>query len=178
MQPLISAAQLAEKVRELGARISDDYQATCPALVGILKGSVVFLADLMRAVSVPHTIEFLIASSYGTSTTSSGVVRIQSLGEKLQGRHVLLVEDIVDTGRTLQYIVSYLSAQQPESLRVCALLDKPSARRVDVKIDYVGFTIPDVFVVGYGLDVNEQYRHLPYIAAVPAGDTQRPSARP
>lgn len=167
MQPLISATQIAEKVQELGACISQDYQATCPMLVGILKGSVVFLADLMRVIRIPHTIDFLTVSSYGASTASSGMIRVQSSQIELRGRHVLIVEDIVDTGLTLQYIIAYLAAKQPESLRVCALLNKPSARRIDVKLDYIGFSIPDLFVVGYGLDLDEQYRYLPYIAAVP-----------
>ena len=166
MQILITAEQIAEKVRELGGRISRDYQDTNPLLVCILKGSAVFMADLMRAISVPHTIDFLKASSYGASTTSSGEIKIQAFNLAVTGRHVLIVEDIVDTGLTLQYIMTYLSKQQPASLRLCALLNKPSARRVDVPIDYCGFTLPNVFIVGYGLDLDERHRHLPYVAIV------------
>jgi len=166
MQILITAEQIAEKVQELGGRIAQDYQDTNPLLVCILKGSAVFMADLIRAISVPHTIEFLKASSYGASTTSSGEIEIQTFNLDVADRHVLIVEDIVDTGLTLQYIMAYLSKQQPASLRLCALLNKPSARRVDIPIDYCGFTIPNVFVVGYGLDLDEHHRHLPYVAIV------------
>lgn len=167
MDILITPAQIAGKVEELGAQISKDYAGLCPVLVCVLKGSFMFIADLTRAITVPHTVEFLKASSYGAGTATSGHIRIHSYPFDVRARHVLIIEDIVDTGLTLQYIIRRLYGQHPESLRVCTLLDKPAARRADVPIDYRGFTIPNVFVVGYGLDLNEQYRHLPYVAVAP-----------
>jgi hypoxanthine phosphoribosyltransferase len=166
MRILLTAEQIANRVRDLGACIARDYDQTNPTLLCLLKGSALFLADLTRTISVPHTIEFMRASSYGAGTVSSGRVDLVPLHPDLAGRHVLVIEDIVDSGYTLQYITEYLWQKQPASLRVCALLDKPAAHRVDVKIDYCGFTIPDVFVVGYGLDWNERYRHLPYVAVI------------
>lgn len=166
MRILLTAEQIADRIRELGVQISQDYGQSNPVLIGLLKGSVLFLADLMRALSIPHTIEFLRASSYGAGTTSSGEVRLSTLEVDLTERQVLIVEDIVDTGRTLQYITAYLLNKNPASLRVCALLDKPSARVFHTPVDYVGFSIPELFVVGYGLDWNEKYRHLPFIAVI------------
>lgn len=158
---LVPAAAIARRVEELGARISADYRGREPLMVGILKGSTIFLADLVRAVDLPVTVDFVAISSYGHSTTSSGVVRIlKDLEESIEGRHVLIVEDIVDTGLTLNYLRENLLARMPASLKICALLDKPSRRKVPVPVDYLGFTIPDEFVVGYGLDYREQYRNL------------------
>ena len=167
MEILISADQIAEKVKNLGEQISRDYENTAPVLVCLLKGSFIFTADLMRAIPLPHTIEFLKASSYGAAAVSSGEVTTQQIALDVAGKDVLVIEDIVDTGLTLQYIMAYLAQQQPVSLRICALLNKPTARQVDIPIDYCGFTIPEVFVVGYGLDLDERYRHLPYIGIAP-----------
>lgn len=159
---LISAEEIGRKVRELGGRISEDYAGKDPVLVGVLKGSVVFLADLMRAISVPHRVDFMAVSSYGSGTETSGVVRItKDLDESITGEDVLIVEDIVDTGLTLHYLLDLLQARRPKSLRVCAFLDKPSRRQVDIAVAYRGFEIPDDFVVGYGLDYDQRYRNLP-----------------
>lgn len=166
MRILLTAEQIADRVRELGIQISRDYGQTEPVLVCLLKGSVVFLADLMRSLSIPHTIEFLRASSYGAGTVSSGHVHLSSLDVDLAGREVLIVEDIVDTGRTLQYIRTYLLSKNPASLKVCALLDKPETRLFHTPVEYSGFSIPELFVVGYGLDWDEKYRHLPFIAVI------------
>ncbi|MBO8127731.1 MAG: hypoxanthine phosphoribosyltransferase [Peptococcaceae bacterium] len=159
---LISAEQIQDKVRQMGAVISRDYQGKDLVVVGILKGSVLFLADLIRYITVPLSIDFVAVSSYGASTTSSGVVRIlKDLEESIEGKHVLIVEDIIDTGLTLKYLLENLWARNPADVKVCVLLDKPERRKVDVKIHYQGFSIPDKFVVGYGLDYNEHYRNLP-----------------
>ena len=167
MEILISADQIAEKVKDLGDQISRDYDNTALVLVCLLKGSFIFTGDLMRAIPVSHTVEFLKASSYGAAAVSSGEVTIQQVGLDVVGKDVLVIEDIVDTGLTLQYIMRFLAGQKPASLRICTLLNKPTARKVDVPIDYCGFTVPDVFVVGYGLDLDERYRHLPYIGIAP-----------
>lgn len=172
MRILLTPEQIAERVRELGLQISADYGQTRPVLLCLLKGSVVFVADLMRALSIPHTIEFLRASSYGANTTSSGQVSFTVFDADLTGRHVLIIEDIVDTGHTLKYIIAYLLQKQPASLRVCALLDKSVDRASNVCIDYRGFMIPDAFVVGYGLDWDEKFRYLPYVGVIE--DQDRP----
>jgi len=153
-------------VRELAGEISFDYRDREEViLVGILKGAFVFLADLVRFLSVPARVDFMCVSSYGKATTTSGVVRIlKDLDESVEGRHVLLVEDIVDTGLTLQYLKDNLETRGAASVEVCVLLDKQERRLVDVPLDYCGFTVPDRFLVGYGLDYRERYRHLPYIA--------------
>jgi hypoxanthine phosphoribosyltransferase len=166
MRILLTEQQIAERVRELGAEISKDYGDTRPVLIGLLKGSLIFLADLMRAMTIPHTVELLCVSSYGSEKISSGQIKADAFESGLTGRHALIVEDIVDTGLTLQYIVEYLSRQQPASLRVCALLDKPQTRRAPTPLNYCGFTIPPVFVVGYGLDWDEDFRYLPYVAVI------------
>ncbi|MBT5874287.1 MAG: hypoxanthine phosphoribosyltransferase [Candidatus Latescibacteria bacterium] len=166
MQTLISADQIAEKINVIGEQISHDYEGTDLLLICVLKGSFIFTADLMRAITIPHTVEFLKASSYGSSTVSSGEVDIQDFTLNVSDRAVLVVEDIVDTGLTLQYIMKHLSNQKPASLRLCSLLDKSASRQVDIPLDYCGFSIPDAFVVGYGLDVDEKYRHLPFIGIV------------
>lgn len=165
---LISEEALAERIKEMGAQITKDYEGKTPHMIGILKGGVYFLCDLSRAVELDTTIDFMCISSYGAGTESSGEVRIlKDLDEPLEGKDVLVVEDIIDTGNTLQYLMRVLKDRNPNSLKLCTLLDKPERRLVDdVFVDYVGFTIPDEFVVGCGLDCNQQYRTLPYIGAV------------
>ena len=164
---LFSQETISKRVCELGATISRDYVGKDLLLVGILKGSVVFLADLLRAISIEVNIDFMAVSSYGAHSESSGVVRIlKDLDKSIRGRHVLLIEDIVDTGLTLNYLLDILKAREPASIRVCALLDKPSRRKTEVQAQYSGFSIPDEFVVGYGLDFNERYRNLPAICVL------------
>ncbi len=164
---LIDEATLAAKVRELGARIAADYRGTDVVLVSILKGALPFLADLMRAIPIHVALDFLEVSSYGESTESTGVVRIlKDLAHPIEGRHVLVVEDILDTGNTLGYVLDHLRGQRPASVKLCALLDKPARRVVPIDVDYRGFIIPDKFVVGYGLDYAERYRNLPFIGVL------------
>jgi hypoxanthine phosphoribosyltransferase len=161
----ISAEQIQARVRELGAQISKEYTGRELVLVGVLKGSWIFLADLARAISLPDLrVEFLGVQSYGDETTSSGVVQITfDLTKPIDGKHVLVVEDIVDTGLTMDYIIDNLRTRHPASVKLCALLHKPSRMKKPCTIDYLGFTIPDLFVVGYGLDYAQKYRNLPYI---------------
>ncbi|NIM20656.1 MAG: hypoxanthine phosphoribosyltransferase [Candidatus Latescibacteria bacterium] len=162
---LLSAEEIAEVVGRLGREICADYERKQPVLVNLLKGGVVFLADLMRQMTIPHHIDFLNVSSYGNNTSSSGVVRIvQDLSSNIEGRHVLVVEDVIDSGRTLTYIFNMLRLRSPKSLEVCALLRKPPALKSGISMKYVGKDIPSVFVVGYGLDYQENFRNLPYIA--------------
>lgn len=165
---LITEEQIRSKVTELGAQLSRDYEGRPLTLVSVLKGSLPFMADLMRAISIPVTIDLMEVSSYGgTATESSGLVRIlKDLSASIEGRDVLIVEDIIDTGLTLNYLVRYLRGKNPRSLRICALLDKPARRLVDIDIDYRGFTIADRFVIGYGLDYGEVYRNLPFIGVL------------
>ncbi|MDP6942865.1 MAG: hypoxanthine phosphoribosyltransferase [Myxococcota bacterium] len=164
MEVLIGAEALSERVQELGQLISRDYAGKKPAIVAVLKGSFVFLADLVRAIDIECTVDFLAVSSYGNATKSTGVVQITSdITSPVEGRHVILVEDIVDTGLTMQYLLDNLSTRQPESLAVCTLLHKPARTRVEVPIHYKGFTIDDHFVVGYGLDFQQCLRNLPFI---------------
>ena len=164
---LIPAEDLTARVAELGRQVRDDYAGRTPMLVGVLKGAVVFLADLMRAINAPCECDFIAVSSYGASTRSSGIVELtKDLSVPIEGRDVLIVEDIVDTGRTLAYLRRNLETRQPGTIRVCTLLDKASRREVPVSLDYVGFTIPDEFVVGYGLDFAGLYRNLPYLAVL------------
>lgn len=164
---LINEEQLQARVQELGQQISRDYQGQDLLLVCVLKGAMTFLADLMRQITVPHAIDFMAISSYGASTESSGVVRIlKDLDCNIAGRNVLIVEDIIDTGRTLNYIMQMLKTRGPKSLRICSLLSKPSRREIDVPVDYIGFEIPNKFVIGYGLDFGEIYRSLPYIGVL------------
>jgi len=161
---LVSSDDIQEKVRELGERITQDYRAEKLLLVGILRGAVVFLSDLMRHLQLPCEIDFMDISSYGTGTQSSGVVRIlKDLEEDITGRHVLIVEDIVDTGLTLSYLRRTLLQRRPDSLEICALLTKPSRRQVDLSVKYLGFEVPDEFVIGYGIDYAGAYRNLPDI---------------
>jgi len=164
---LIPSSDIQEKVREIGARISEDYRGKKLPLVGILRGAVVVLADLMRSVDLECEIDFMEVSSYGAGSTSSGVVRIlKDLQEDITGRHVLIVEDIIDTGHTLSYLHDFLLARKPASLESCVLLSKPSRRQVDIRVKYVGFEVPDVFVVGYGIDFAGAHRNLPDILAL------------
>ncbi|MBC7342133.1 MAG: hypoxanthine phosphoribosyltransferase [Clostridia bacterium] len=164
---LIGAEEIQKKVAELGQKITEDYLGKDLLVVGILKGAIIFLSDLVRHINIPLTLDFVAVTSYGTSTSSSGVVRIlKDLDTPVEGRHVLIVEDIVDTGLTLRYLVRTLQARRPASIRTCTFLDKPSRRTVKMHPDYNGFEIPDVFVVGYGLDYAEKYRHLPFLAVL------------
>ncbi|HYF92624.1 MAG TPA: hypoxanthine phosphoribosyltransferase [Symbiobacteriaceae bacterium] len=164
---LISTEELQARVQQLGRQISQDYAGQEVLVVGILKGAFVFCADLMRHLAGPTQVDFMAVSSYGSSTESSGVIRIvKDLDASVEGRHVLLVEDIVDSGLTLRYLREYLEHQHPASLKICVLLDKPSRRKTEVKVDYTGFTIPDEFIVGYGIDYAEHYRELPYIGLI------------
>jgi hypoxanthine phosphoribosyltransferase len=167
-QVLVTEDEIRAKVRELGAQISADYAGRSVTLVSVLKGSLPFMADLMRAIDVPVQIDLMEVSSYGgASTETSGLVRIlKDLSSSIAGRDVLIVEDIIDTGLTLNYLLRYLRGKNPSSLRICALLDKPARRLVEIPIDYTGFTIPDEFVVGYGLDFGEFYRNLPFIGVL------------
>jgi hypoxanthine phosphoribosyltransferase len=164
---LITADELAARVGELGRQISADYTDREPVLVGVLTGAVVFLADLMRAIEVPLQCELMGVSSYGSASQSSGIVKITAdLPVSIEGRHVLIVEDIIDTGRTINYLKRNLETRHPRTLRICTLLDKIERREVPVDLDYVGFTIPNEFVVGYGLDHAGLHRNLPYLAAL------------
>jgi hypoxanthine phosphoribosyltransferase len=165
---LLTEADIQAKVAELGALISDDYAGKRLTLVSVLKGSLPFMADLMRAISIPVRIDLMEVSSYGgTATESSGLVRIlKDLSASIAGEDVLIVEDIIDTGLTLNYLIRYLRGKNPASLRICTLLDKPARRLVDIPVDYIGFTIPDQFVVGYGLDYGEIYRNLRFVGVL------------
>ena len=164
---LHSEEELKQKVRELGARITADYAGKKPVLISVLRGSYIFMADLSRAIDLPCTIDFMSVSSYGAGTKSSGQVEIKKdLSESVEGKDLIIVEDILDSGNTLFYLIQVLKARKPASVRICTLLDKPERRVKDIKADYSGFTIPDAFVVGYGLDYAEQYRNLPYIGVL------------
>lgn len=161
---LLSEDQIRRKVGELGLQISRDYRGRIPIFVGILRGAAIFHADLIRHVDLPLQVDFISVSSYGAATRTSGQVQlIKDLESSIQGEDVLLVEDIIDTGLTAEYLLRNLSTRRPRSIRFCSLLSKPSRRQVDIKIDYLGFEIPDDFVVGYGLDYNQQFRNLPFI---------------
>jgi hypoxanthine phosphoribosyltransferase len=166
LQPLLSAQTIQERVSALGAQLNGDYaHSEAVRVIGVLKGAWIFLADLVRQLELPVSCDFLGVSSYGEATSSSGVIRMTTdLNEAIAGLGVILVEDIVDTGLTMRFLLKTLALREPRSLRTCTLLDKPSRRRVPFTPDYVGFTIPDQFVVGYGLDWAGAYRHLPYIA--------------
>jgi len=164
---LLSGEQVQARVAELGAQLAADYAGRDPVLVSVLKGSIIFLADLVRAMPIPLSIDLMEVSSYGASTESSGQVRIlKDLSTSIAGRDVIVVEDIIDTGLTLNYLLRYLEDRGPASIRVCCLLDKPARRLASIEIDYRGFTIPDRFVIGYGLDYDERYRNLPYIGVL------------
>jgi hypoxanthine phosphoribosyltransferase len=166
-EALVSQEDLERRVRELGEEISRDYDGKDLFLVGVLKGAVFFLSDLMRSIEVPCEVDFMAVASYGSSTDSSGVVRIlKDLDATIEGKDVLIVEDIIDSGLTLSYLLRTLKAREPRSLEVCALLTKPERREVDLPIRYTGFEIPNKFVIGYGLDHAERYRNLPYVAVL------------
>ncbi len=164
---LVEEADLQRRIGELGAEIAATYEGKNPLLVGVLKGSFMFMADLIRAIPSPIEVDFIATSAYGAGTYYRGVVRIlMDLASDIAGRHVLVVEDIVDTGRTLQYIVENLKTRGPASVRICALLDKPYRREVEIPLDFVGFTVKDVFVVGYGIDYAQGYRNLPFVGVL------------
>ncbi len=164
---LIAEDALQSKVAELGAAITEDYKDKDLLLVCVLKGAVIFVSDLMRKIELPLDIDFMAISSYGSNTQSSGVVRIlKDLNTAIEGRHVLIVEDIIDSGLTLSYLVENLKSRGPASVEICTILDKPDRRAINLEIKYTGFQVPDEFVVGYGLDYDEKYRNLPYIAVL------------
>lgn len=167
-ETLFSKEEIEQKVKELGQQISQDYNEDDEIVViGVLKGASVFMSDLIRQIQLPVYIDFIAVSSYGYSTESSGIVRIlKDLDLEVEGKHVLIVEDIIDTGLTLKYLTNNLEARNVKSLKICTLLDKPKRRKCDLDIDYIGFEIPDKFIVGYGIDYGEKYRNLPYIAAI------------
>jgi hypoxanthine phosphoribosyltransferase len=161
---LITSEEINARVRELGQQITNDYAGQDILMIGVLRGAVVFMADLLRAIKRPIDIDFIATTSYGTSTASSGVVRIvKDLDEDIKGRNLLIAEDIIDSGLTLNYLVENLKTRNPASIKICTLLSKPERRKVDVPVDYNGFIIPDYFVVGYGLDYAGKYRNLPFI---------------
>lgn len=167
LEVLITSEKIVERIRELGAEIARDYSGRNPLLVGVLKGACLFLSDLMRAIDIPLNVEFMAISSYGAEMRTSGEVRImKDLDVAIEGRHILVVEDIVDTGLTLSYLLANLQSRGAASVKLAALLDKYERREKDVAIDYLGFPIPDKFVVGYGLDFAERYRNLPFIAVL------------
>lgn len=161
---LLTESQIQKKVKELGKKISAEYEGKELHIIGVLKGAVLFLTDLIRNITVPQSLDFIGISSYGKATQTSGVVKItKDLDEDIESKNVLIVEDIVDSGLTLEYLINNLRSRKPASLKVCSLLDKRQNRKTKVKIDYVGFVVPNEFLVGYGLDFNQKYRNLPYI---------------
>ena len=177
MEVLISSKDIHRRVCELGSQIARDYPSSRPLLVGVLTGCICFVADLMKAIPIPHEIDFVSVSSYGASSTSNREPRlIKDLEREIAGRDVILVEDIIDSGHTLHFLRESLLARGPNSLRIAALLDKTDRRERTVHLDYVGFPVPDRFLVGYGLDFAERFRHLPYIAALSAAETDLESA--
>jgi hypoxanthine phosphoribosyltransferase len=164
---LLSEEQLHQRIAELGAQLAADYAGRTPILVSVLKGSIIFLADLIRSTPIPLSLDLMEVSSYGSGTETSGQVRIlKDLSSSIEGRDVVVVEDIIDTGLTLNYLLRYLGERHPSSIRICCLLDKPARRLADIEIAYRGFTIPDRFVVGYGLDYAERYRNLPFVGVL------------
>ncbi len=164
---MISEEEIARRVGELGKQLTEEYKDKDLLIVGILKGCMLFLSDLVRAIDLPLTMDFMVVSSYGSATKSSGVVRIiKDLEREIEGKDVLIIEDIVDTGLTLSYLIENLKTRNPNSVKVCSLLDKPDRRKAQVDIGYVGFKIPDEFVVGYGLDYAEIYRNLPFVCVL------------
>ena len=167
LEVFCSEEQLKTKVAELGAAITRDYQGKSPVLVSVLRGSYIFMADLTRAIDLPCTVDFMSVSSYGAGTTSSGQVKIlKDLSEPIEGKDLIIVEDILDSGNTLFYLRDVLAARKPASIAICTLLDKPERRTKPIQADYSGFEVPDAFVVGYGLDYAEKYRNLPYIGVL------------
>ncbi len=167
LKVLLSEEQLKEKCAEMGAAITRDYAGKNLVLVTVLKGAVVYMADLMRCIDLPCAIDFMVVSSYGSGTKTSGVVKIvKDLDQDLSGKDILIVEDILDSGMTLSYLKGLLQSRNPASIRIATLLDKPSRRKVDLKADYIGYEVPDEFVVGYGLDYDEKYRNLPFVGVL------------
>lgn len=161
---LFNEQELAEKVQELGKRITEDYKGKSPFLIGVLKGCFIFMSDLARAIDLPCDIDFMAVSSYGSSTSSTGAVQIKKdLNRDIEGRDVIIIEDILDSGVTLSYLTKYLANRNPASIKICTLMDKPARRKSEIRADYIGFVCPDEFVVGYGLDYDEKYRNLPYV---------------
>ena len=168
---IIPREEIANKVAELATQLRKDYRGKNPLLIGILKGSFVFLSDLMRSMNIPVEVDFVRLSSYGAGTENSGKIKlVKDVETPIKGRHVLVVEDIIDRGLTVRFLLDYLSFREPSSLKLCALFDKPSRRKVEVPIDYVGFTVPDEFVVGYGLDLDEKFRYLPDLCVLEERD--------
>ncbi|MCM8709556.1 hypoxanthine phosphoribosyltransferase [Clostridium sp. SYSU_GA19001] len=164
---LLDEEKISEKIKELGSLISRDYEGKDLVLVGVLKGSVMFMADLLKEITIPCCMDFMAVSSYGNSTTSSGVVRIlKDLDFEIEGKDVLVVEDIIDSGITLKYLMEYLKGRKPNSLEIVCLLDKPERRKAEIGVKYKGFSVPDEFLVGYGLDYAEKYRNLPFIGVL------------
>ena len=167
LKVLLSEEEIQEKVRELGAQITKDYEGREPLFLGVLKGCFVFMADLMRCVDLPCHLDFMAVSSYGGGTSTTGAVRItKDLSRDIEGKDVIIVEDILDSGVTLSYLKAYLANRKPASIRIVTLLDKPARRKADIAADYCGFAVPDEFVVGYGLDYAEAYRNLPFIGVL------------
>ena len=161
---MLDEVTLAKRIKEMGEEISKDYAGKEIIVIGILKGSVVFVADLVREITLPVSFDFMAVSSYGARTTTTGTVRIlKDLDYDIEGKHVLIVEDIIDSGVTLSYLIEHLAGRKPASLKLCTLLSKPERRKVEVAVDYTGFTVPDAFLVGFGLDYAEKYRNLPFI---------------
>lgn len=164
---LLSEQQIADKVKELGAQISKDYEGKNPIIISVLKGSFIFMADLVREIDIPCTVDFMSVSSYGSGTTSSGEVKIvKDFDQSIEGRHIIIVEDILDSGRTLSYLIQTLKARGAASIALCTFLDKPERRVMPVEVDYRGFQIPDAYIVGYGLDYDQRYRNLPYVGVL------------
>ncbi len=169
---LISEEEINKRIRELGEEISRDYAGKSIHLICVLKGGVFFTTELAKRISIPVTFDFMSCSSYGSGTSSSGIVKIvKDLDESIEGKDVLVVEDIIDSGKTLSYLLPMLEQRKPASLKLCTMLDKPERRVVEVKVDYTAFKVPDVFIVGYGLDYDQRYRNLPYIGAVEIGQS-------
>ena len=161
---LFNEQEISEKVQELGKRITEDYKGKSPFLIGVLKGCFIFMSDLARVIDLPCDIDFMAVSSYGSGTSSTGAVQIKKdLNRDIEGRDVIIIEDILDSGITLSYLTKYLANRNPASIKICTLMDKPARRKSEIRADYVGFVCPDEFVVGYGLDYDEKYRNLPYI---------------
>ena len=169
-QILYTEEELRQRVKELGCQITADYAGREPLLISVLRGSYIFMADLTRSINLDVTVDFMSVSSYGAGTVSSGQVEIKKdLSDSIEGRDLILVEDILDSGNTLYYLIDVLRARKPASVRICTLMDKPERRSKPIKADYVGFTIPDAFIVGYGLDYAERYRNLPYVGVLKPG---------
>jgi len=166
-ETVFTREQIEERAAEIGKMITEDYAGKEVFLLGILTGCVMWMADVMKAIDLDTAVDFMAISSYGAATRSSGIVRIvKDLGGDIKGRHVIIIEDVIDTGTTLDYLCKFLEGREPASLSVCTMLDKPAGRQTEVKMDYIGFTAPDAFLVGYGLDANQKYRNLPFIATL------------